>query len=486
MKTKILLTLICVVIVQFCFGQINFENTYGGAENEMGYSVQQTNDNGYVITGYTESFGDSTGANVYLIKTDENGDTLWTKTFGEINYDYGFSVLQTNDNGYIVVGKTEIPMDTVYTYIIKTDINGDTLWTKTLTSRYNFGYSVQQNNDNGYIIVGETKHNYNYGCESDVYIVKINENGDTLWTRIYDGPYESTLNNDIGQFVLQTNDKGFIIAGGTEKWGYSGWKNIYLIRTDINGNTLWTKTYGETCEVCENWAFSMTKTNDSGYVICGYIQNYDTYGKDVYIMKIDSIGNQQWYKTFVGINDDVGRSIYKTNDNGYIITGYTESFGAGNLDVYLIKTDINGDILWARTYGGAENDVGYSVQQTNDNGYIISGYKRSFGDGSSDVYLIKTDENGNIEFINNFNKKISLDVFPNPNNGIFNIKVQNSNNEDMSIEITNVNGQLVYNKQFNNTGLILEKIDISYCSKGIYFIKVQSETNLKVKKIIIE
>ena len=145
-----------------------------------------------------------------------------------------------------------------------------------------------------------------------------------------------------------------------------------------------------------------------------------------------------------------------------------------------------GQITFEKTYGGTEDDMGYSVQQTNDNGYIICGSTRSsFGNGSSDVYLIKTDESGNIEFINNFNKKINLNIFPNPNNGIFNIKVQNSNKEDMSIEITNVNGQLVYNKQFNKTGLILEKIDLSDCSKGIYFVKVQSETNIKVKKIII-
>ncbi|MGB4095655.1 MAG: T9SS type A sorting domain-containing protein [Bacteroidales bacterium] len=485
MKTKILLTFIFAVSMQFCFGQINFENTYGGIHRDIGYSVQQTNDNGYIITGVTKSFGDSTSDNVYLIKTDENGDTLWTKTFGDINDDCGFSVLQTNDNGYIVVGSNRISIDTVYMYIIKTDINGDTLWTKTLTSRYNFGYSVQQTNDNGYIIVGETKDNYNYGCESDVYIVKINENGDTLWTRTYGGPYEGTLNNDIGQFVLQTNDNGFIIAGGTEKWGYSGWKNIYLIRTDINGDTLWTKTYGETCEVCENWAFSMTKTNDSGYVICGYIQNYDTYGKDVYIMKIDSIGNQQWYKTYGGIYDDVGRSIYKTNDNGYIITGYTESFGVGNCDVYLIKTDINGDILWARTYGGAENDVGYSVQQTNDNGYIISGSTRSFGDGSSDVYLIKTDENGNIEFINNFNKKISLDIFPNPNNGTFTIQLDEAHS-NVSIYVYDLNGRIVYSKNGLFDQLNTEIIKLPDVSDGLYYLHLSSENINAFEKIIIK
>ena len=114
MKTKILLTFLFFIIVQFCFGQINFENTYGGIHRDIGYSVQQTNDNGYIITGVTKSFGDSTSDNVYLIKTDENGDTLWTKTFGDINDDCGFSVLQTNDNGYIVVGSNRISIDTVY------------------------------------------------------------------------------------------------------------------------------------------------------------------------------------------------------------------------------------------------------------------------------------------------------------------------------------------------------------------------------------
>ena len=177
-------------------------------------------------------------------------------------------------------------------------------------------------------------------------------------------------------------------------------------------------------------------------------------------------------------------SVLQTNDNGYIVVG-SNRISIDTVYMYIIKTDINGDILWARTYGGAENDVGYSVQQTNDNGYIISGSTRSFGDGSSDVYLIKTDENGNIEFINNFNKKISLDIFPNPNNGTFTIQLDEAHS-NVSIYVYDLNGRIVYSKNGLFDQLKTEVIKLPDVSDGLYYLHLSSENINAFEKIIIK
>ena len=480
MKTKILMLVVFLLTVRAADAQIVFERTYGGIDADHGSSAMQTDDNGYIITGYTESFGDSTSSNVYLIKTNENGDTLWTKTFGNTKSDGGSEVFITNDSGYIIIGNTSITgitHDTCSIYIIKTDINGNALWTKTVNSLYNACVAAHQTNDNGFIITGYIRDNY-WADSTDVYLVKINENGDTTWTKTY---FKKNT-NDYGVSVLQTNDNGFMILGETIN-SYEETEDIVLINTDINGDTLWTRTYGGTDT---DYGRSIVETNDNGYIICGSTYSFGSGGYDVYIIKIDSTGNQQWYKTYGGIYNDAGESIYKTNDDGYIITGYSSNndFSSG-ADLYLIKIDEAGDTLWTRTYGGSQSDRGNSVRQTSDNGYIICGYTYSFGNGNSDVYLIKTNANGESTGINENTNSNGLQIYPNPNKGTFEIKLQSEFSEDQFIEIVNTVGQLVYENHLNKANLTSLKVDLSNCSKGMYFVKVQNANNHMVKKIVI-
>ena len=216
----------------------------------------------------------------------------------------------------------------------KTDANGDSLWTKTFGgTETDAGNSVQQTTDGGYIVTGTTS----FGVFCDVYLIKTDGNGDSLWTKTFGGTH-----HDKGHSVQQTTDGGYIITGETWWSSSNGYRDVYLIKTDGNGDSLWTKIFG-------------------------------------------------------GTGIDVGNSVQQTTDGGYIITGETESFGNGGQDVYLIKTDGNGDSLWTKTFGGTSNDYAYSVQQTTDGGYIITGRTNSFGNGGgADVYLIKTDSNGNL------------------------------------------------------------------------------------------
>ena len=384
---KILITLI-LIIPTLGFGQ-GFQNTFGGDSLDMGYSVQQTNDGGYVLTGSTNSYGNG-DSDVYLIKTDGNGDSLWTRTFGGENQDYCNSVQQTTDGGYIITGRTEsYGAGNKDVYLIKTDGNGDSLWTKTFGgTSFDNGISVQQTNDGGYIILGGTE---SYGAGNrDIYLIKTDGNGDSLWTKTFGG-----ASQDFGNSVKQTNDGGYIVTGVTESYG-AGNKDAYLIKTDASGDSLWTKTFGGLKFDLGNF---VEQTDDGGYIVTGRTASFGAGSLDIYLIKTDGNGDLLWAKTFGGSSFDLGFSLQQTTDGGYIIIGGTDSYGSGDRDVYLIKTDVNGDLIWAKTFGGSGFDLGTSIQQTTDGGYIILGGTDSFGNGDRDLLLIKADGNGNITSI---------------------------------------------------------------------------------------
>jgi len=351
--------------------------TYGGIEGDAGYSVCQTSDGGYIITGYSNSFPPGP-REVYLVKVDSLGDALWTRTYGGINGDAGYSVCQTSDGGYIITGYTTVTASNSDVYLIKTDSIGDTMWTRAYGGDINDGgLSVKETIDNGYIITG---YKDSYSTSRDVYLIKTNLNGDTLWTKTFGGS-----EGDIGSSVQQTSDSGYIITGFTGSFG-AGSSDVYLIKTNLNGDALWTKTFGGSELDIGN---SVQQTFDDGYIIAGYTGSFGAGGFDVYLIKTNLNGDTLWTKTFGGYDWDVGYSVQQTFDGGYIIAGKTESFGAGGYDAYLIKTDSLGDTLWTRTYGGLDVEEGRSVQVTSDAGCIITGYTGSFGAGSWDVYLIR-------------------------------------------------------------------------------------------------
>jgi len=378
---KLLFTLLCLPMI--VFGQ---EWTFGGVDEDFGTSVQQTIEGGYIITGQTRSFGNGSW-DVYLIKTDQNGIEQWNKTFGGINDDEGKSVQQTADGGYIIVGVTEsFGLGNGDIYLIKTDGNGDSLWTKTFGGlNADWGNSVQQTVDEGYVIAGVTE---SFGAGGrDVYLIKTDGNGDSLWTKAFGGSDE-----DEGNSVQQTTDSGYIIIGNTRLFT-NGDNDIYLIKTDENGVEQWNQTFGGSDEDEGN---CVQETNDGGYIITGGTRSFgiDT---DVYLIKTDGNGIEQWDKTFGGAYNDIGTSVQQTTDGGYIVCGVNNLALEIAQLVYLIKTDVNGVEQWSQTFGGLSPfSAGNSVQQTTDGGYIVCGWIIVFEFSPSEVYLIKTDGNGNI------------------------------------------------------------------------------------------
>jgi hypothetical protein len=339
---------------------IQWEKTYGFPEAGWSQFVQQTSDGGYIATGVIYQMG-GTDAQVYLVKTDANGNTAWTNTFGVTStFDCGYCVQQTTDGGYIISG--------IYSgyglWIIKTDSSGNQQWNNVFISNgVDTAYSVQQTNDGGYILVGG--YQYLPGGASDVWLIKTDSSGVKQWDKKFG------LGGEYGYCVRQTTDGGFIITGSTNSYG-AGNNDVYLIKTDAAGTSTWTQTFGG---IQNDAGYSVRQTSDGGYIVTGYTYSFGAGQSDVYLIKTDSGGNPTWTQTFGGTNDEIGESVRQTTDGGYIIGGTTQTFGSGGIDIYLIKTDSGGNKQWDDTYGGAGHDDGKCVQQTSDGYYIIAGSK---------------------------------------------------------------------------------------------------------------
>ncbi len=390
MKKLIFILLLTIPFIGFGQG---WEKTFGGTSGDGGKSVQQTTDGGYIITGFTYSFGNG-DSDIYLIKTDSQGDTLWTNTFGGNDEDEGYSVQQTTDGGYVICGHT-LTTDSLGNgdsdiYLIKTDSQGDTLWTNTFgVTQNDFGRSVQQTTDGGYIITGV---GFN-----DVIIVKTNSNGDQIWVK----NYGTQIYGDLGESIQQTIDGGYIICGFTVDVINQD-RNIYLIKTDPQGDTIWTKTYGSSSGgsgvlPSNDEGYSVQQTTDGGYIICGSTKigfGNPLWGTSYgYLIKINSYGDTVWTKQLSGV--ELCSKVQQTTDGGYIMTGSNLSNSSGISKVWLIKTNSQGDISWIQTFNDTNYSNGNSVQQTTDGGYIVVG--RTYSNLNQwDVYLIKTDGNGNI------------------------------------------------------------------------------------------
>ncbi len=245
-------------------------------------------------------------------------------------------------------------------------------------------FSLSHCSDGGYLLAGYQSDSLGI---NNIYLVKTNGLGDTLWTRVIGGP-----GPEDAWFAGQTPDGGFLAAGSTAGFGAGG-NDVYVLKTDGSGTPLWFKTYGDGGS---QQGLAACLTSDSGMVITGSAGG--TGADNLLLMKVDSTGNLSWAKIIGGINFEQGYSVDETADGGFVITGVTFSYGAGLGDVWLIKTDAAGNIQWSKTYGGSDGDVGYSVRTVSDHGFILTGYSSSFGTANADVYLIKTDSLGNLQW----------------------------------------------------------------------------------------
>jgi hypothetical protein len=450
--------------------QITFQRTYGGAKYDIGYSVQQTADGGYIIAGSTSSFGASM-FDAYLIKTDAVGDTQWTRTLGDGYWDDAYSVQQTNDGGYIASGGG---LGSYAACLAKLNANGDTQWTRAYRDR-TYASSVEQTADGGYVLAGETGSAD--GGNGDIYLARTDARGDTLWTRTF-----GDTNSNWANSVRQTKDGGFVAACHTGSVS-TGYTNIYLVRTDANGDTLWTKVYSHQYGFDEG--NSVQQTADGGYIIAGQTDTRSANRDDAYLIKTDADGDTLWTGTYGGRDFENYRSIQNTADGGYIIAGETQSISAKsfNTDVYLVKTDVQGRPEWTRTFGASGWDDAYSVQQTSDGGYIVAGSTSSFGAGSSDVYLIKTDSLGRLAL--GGPPAILLTCIPNPftSSTRIDLKPQAPSSRPTLLRVYDAGGRIVFTRLVGTSSFVLEA---SSWPAGIYLVRVNSGPCKGTAKLVLQ
>jgi len=355
-------------------GDTLWTGTYGDNLVQLANSVVQTSDGGFAVAGMTESLTDN---DFWLLRINSDGDTLWTRKYGTADNEEACSVKQTHDGGYILAGW--VVEDTsgfaVYNlYVVRADANGDTIWTWRYGGHdYAYAYDIEETPDSGFVLVGKTGQ---YMMDYNAYLVRLDSNGDTLWTRVYGGP-----DHQEGFDVELTNDGGYVITGQT---GTCPDYDVYLIKVNAAGDSLWGHTYGYSLI---DIGYSVKKTVDGGYIIAGCTE-YTTSGTlEAYFIKTDSAGDTIWTRKYGGPLVNEAYSIYETISGDYISTGYYGN--ARETDVYILKLDINGDTLWTRRYGGAMFDCANSVVQASDGSYLVAGRTDSFGAGVFDVYLLK-------------------------------------------------------------------------------------------------
>ncbi len=249
-----------------------------------------------------------------------------------------------------------------------------------------FCTALEQTSNDGYVLLGTT---FSFGAgNTDIWLIKTDTAGKQLWTKTFGTP-----GRDSAGSLKQTTDNGYIIAATTQPNDTTP-SDILLIRTDSEGNELWNKTHGGNQT---DTALAIEITPDEGYIIAGYTRSYGKGNNDVFLLKTDAAGKEQWNVTYGGELSDVGYHICQTDDGGFIIGAYTASYATGLYDAWAIKTDEQGNEQWNKSYGGAEFELGWrDIIQTADNGFLMTGSTRSEGAGNDDTWLVKTDSNGDL------------------------------------------------------------------------------------------
>lgn len=446
--------LFLVFIPLLSFSQITFQRSYNLGSEESAYTVVQTFDGGYAICG-RKNISPSPGA--FLLRTNEYGDTLWSRTFPDYLINAERIMQQTSDSGFIICGNDNS------IFLVKTDKNGDTLWTSHLPGRVATG--IAQTSDHGYIVASPWP---------SPNLIKTDGSGTLLWHKTYQ--VYGIQNYGAVYSMIQTSDGGYVVSGNCDYDGYEmATLSAFLLKTNADGDSSWVKKYSTPNGKVD--VYSVSQTTDHGYFLAGcMVPAAGISYSQGYLVRTNAAGDTLWtsrnhYQHSCFISTD------NTADHNLIATGVMESFGGGGTAVMLSKYKQTGDLAFMRSF--TIGNYGTSVRATKDHGFIIAGEK----DGN--IILIKSDSLGkaNPSGIGENQPSYKTAVFPNPSDG--KITVYLSGNEK-SIEITDINGHIVYSKELTNKLTANLEIDLSKHHKGVFLVSLKTETRIQTEKLILE
>lgn len=355
--------------------EIEWQHTYGGSDGELCRDACLTHNDGFVLVGITESFSPGHGE-IYVVRANSFGDTVWTESIDlSRTTDRAFSVFQTHDDCLILAGNG------VDAFLLKLDPEGNILWHRnySLEPLSIKAESVIQTFDGDFVIVGTGRYS---GYRSDVFLIRTDAQGDTLWTKTYGTKFSERANS-----IQQTSDGGFIITGSTNSVDSDlRNSNLLLIKTDENGNITWSRDYGG---VSYEVGSSVIQTMNGGYIVAGITGSYGAGEGDVFIIRTTFNGDTLWTRTFGGSEHDWGDAIIEVSPGQYLAASTSGSFGPGSSSLYLIRIDDLGDTQWTSTIGDGGTDWCSDVAQTRDGGFVLAGNTCSYGQGDRDFYVIK-------------------------------------------------------------------------------------------------
>ena len=449
---------------------------YGNGLRCEGHDVMATSDGGFIVTGTYDYMGVNDGS-LYLMKTDENGDTLWTNTWGGTYYDFGMSVIETNAGGFLVAGNSYLGGPTIMQsmYIIMTNESGSTLWTRHFGAGYASGESVIKSGENEFVIAG-------YSNDAP-YFIKIDSAGDTIWTRIYSINLESRIYD-----IAETDDGGYIATGQNYNplnWNYD---DLLLMKLDSEGDSVWTKYIGGPGG---DYGYAVLALSGEGYLICGRTTSFTTSMYDLYIVKTDLSGNVLWERNYGSpILGDGGYDLIEAADQGYIIAGMYGKWDPVDPDIWLVKIDTDGDTIWTMTIGDVRGDVCWGINAAPGGEYILTGEANSNMENITDLFLIRlSSENTEVlpgegnnlcDFTlhpphpNPFNAAVTLD-FTLPQSGYLTISVFDVTGKEVA---TLFNGPL-------SSGAGTVTWNAENIPSGVYFARLESGGSAQTRKLLL-
>lgn len=366
---------------------IEWETRFGGPYDDRGNSVKQTLDGGYIVVGGTYVADNSLAGQVYLLKLDPSGTAAWQKTFGGPRYDEGYSVEESSDGGYVVVGLAgaEMPFgfhvipDNFSVYLLKTDNKGELIWEKTFGDvGENVGWQVRRTSDGGYVIVG-SRRTETMTCY-DILLMKTDGDGNLVWQKGYGREF-----NDYGYAVDLTSDGGYVLAGVSQS--VKG-EDLYVVKTDASGTALWDKTFGRGDYNRGSW---IKETAQRGYIVIGTIALTAGGDQDVYLVNLNKDGGILWEQMIGGPEYQIVFNAKQTEDGGFVVAGVESG------DVLILRTDPRGAMVWKKTFGTKEVDGAMAVEITKDKGYLLVGESRPRRPNltsSYDLYVAKLSPEG--------------------------------------------------------------------------------------------